>query len=150
MAQKPTYEELERRLQELEKTTGGCIGVKESLLRETDFPELIIDSLPGIFYFFNDTGKFLRWNKNFEKVYGYSTKEISKMTTLDFFEGEDKKCVTERIKEVFIKGKSFVESDFVSKNGKRTPYYFTGLRLKIGHTHSVCWIQRPPRGCQLF
>ena len=69
-AQKPTYEELERRLQELEKTTGGCIGAKEPSLRETDFPELIIDSLPGIFYFFNDTGKFLRWNKNFEKVYG--------------------------------------------------------------------------------
>ena len=42
MAQKPTYEELERRLQELEKTTGGCIGAKEPSLRETDFPELII------------------------------------------------------------------------------------------------------------
>ena len=75
------------------------------------------------------------WNKNFEKVSDYSADEISKMSPLDFFESEDKKEVAKKIKEVFIKKKSFVEANFVSKNGKRTPYYFTGRRLIIGNTH---------------
>ena len=106
--------------------------VEESLLRESNFSESIIDSLPGIFYFFDDTGKFLRWNKNLEKVSGYSTEEISRMSPLDFFEGEDKTNVAERIQEVFIKGEASVEADFVSKNGNKTPYYFNGVLIKIG------------------
>jgi len=135
MTKKPTYEELEQRVKDLEKDDFERKRVEESLLREKNFSESIIDSLPGIFYFFDDTGKFLRWNKNFEKVSGYSAEEISKMSPLDFFELEDKKEVAKRIQEVFIKEKSSVEANFVSKNGNRTPYYFTGLRLIIGNTH---------------
>ena len=135
MADKPTYEELEQRVKDLEKDDFDRKRVEESLLREKNFSESIIDSLPGIFYFFDDTGKLLRWNKNFEKVSGYSAEEISKMSPLDFFELEDKKEVAKKIQEVFIKEKSFVEANFVSKNGNRTPYYFTGRRLIIGNTH---------------
>ncbi len=135
MADKPTYEELEQRVKDLEKDDFDRKRVEESLLREKNFSESIIDSLPGIFYFFDDTGKLLRWNKNFEKVSGYSAEEISKMSPLDFFELEDKKEVAKKIQEVFIKEKSSVEANFVSKNGNRTPYYFTGLRLIIGNTH---------------
>ncbi|MBU0768128.1 MAG: PAS domain S-box protein [Proteobacteria bacterium] len=132
MVGKPTYEQLEQRVKELEKETVEHKQMEESLLREKNFSESIIDSLPGMFYFFDDTGKFLRWNKNFEKVSGHSTEEISGMSPLDFFEGEDKTIVAERIQEVFIKGKSSVEADFVSKNGNKTPYYFNGVLITIG------------------
>jgi PAS domain S-box-containing protein len=135
MADKPTYEELEQRVKDLEKDDFERKRVEELLLREKNFSESIIDSLPGIFYFFDDTGKLLRWNKTFEKVSGYSAEEISKMSPLDFFELEDKKKVAKRIQEVFIKEKSSVEANFVSKNGNKTLYYFTGLRLIIGNTH---------------
>jgi len=134
MTKKPTYEELEQRVKDLEKDDFERKQVEESILREKNFSESIIDSLPGIFYFFDDTGKLLRWNKNFEKVSGYSAEEISKMSPLDFFALEEKKEVAKRIQEVFIKEKSSVEANFVSKNGKRTPYFFSGLRLIIGNT----------------
>ncbi len=137
MTKKPTYEELEQRIKALEKADSDRKRLDESFLREKNFSDSIIDSLPGIFYFFTDEGKFLRWNKNFENISGYSSEEISRMNPIDFFEGESKKEVSRGIQEVFSKGKSSVEADFISKNGVRTPYYFTGLHLVIDHVNYV-------------
>ena len=135
MADKPSYEDLEQRIKQLEKNVVEFKQVEKSLRRERNFSELIIDSLPGIFYFFDDTGKLLRWNKNFEETSAYSPEEISNMSPLDFFQGEDKNRVAEKIKEVFEKGKSSVDADLVSKNGIRTPYHFSGMRLTIDQGH---------------
>jgi len=137
MPHKPTYEELEKRVKELERESLERKRVDESLSQEKSSSELIIDSLPGIVYFFDDTGQFIRWNKNFENISGYSTEEISKMSPLDFFEGEDKNTIAERIQEVFIKGNSSAEADFISKNGDKTPYYFTGELITIGKKKHV-------------
>ncbi len=100
-----------------------------ALLREKNFSNTTIDSLPGVFYLFDEQGKFLRWNKNFEQVSGYSPAEMTRIHPLDLFRGEDKRTVEERIEEVFIKGKSSAEADFISKSGSRVPYYFTGNRV---------------------
>jgi len=135
MDDKPSYEELEQRVKKLEKNAVEFRRVEKSLRQERNFSESIIHSLPGIFYFFDDTGKLLRWNKNFEKVSAYSAEEISNMSPLDFFQGEDRNQVAKRIKEVFEKGKSSVDADFVSKNGSRTPYHFSGMRLTIDQRH---------------
>ncbi len=102
---------------------------EEKLEKEKKFSDTTIDSLPGIFYLFNDIGRFMRWNKNFEKVSGYSTQEISGMHPVDFFSGEEKEILGKAIAETFAKGEAGVEADFVSKGGSKTPYYFTGRRL---------------------
>ena len=104
---------------------------EEELRKAKFFSESILDSLPGVFYFFDENGKFLRWNKNFEVVSEYSAGEISKMNILDFFTGDDKRHISERIQEVFVKGKSTAEADFISKSSKKIPHYFTGLRVII-------------------
>ena len=101
------------------------------LLQEKMFSDTLINSLPGVFYLFDSEGKMHRWNKNLEEVIGYSSREISKMTPFDVFEGEDKKKVAEAVQEVFVKGRSTVEADFVSKDGKKTPYSLTGLLVNI-------------------
>ena len=102
---------------------------EEKLEKEKKFSDTTIDSLPGIFYLFDDIGRFMRWNKNFEKVSGYSTQEISGMHPVDFFSGEEKEILGKAIAETFAKGEAGVEADFVSKGGSKTPYYFTGRRL---------------------
>ncbi|MBL7204902.1 MAG: PAS domain S-box protein [Desulfobacteraceae bacterium] len=104
---------------------------EESLLGEENFSEALINSLPGVFYLFDQEGKFLKWNNNFEEVSGYSADEFSRMNPLDLFEGEDKKIVAERIEEVFDKGESDAEANIATKTGKKLPYYFTGLRTHI-------------------
>lgn len=97
--------------------------------REVLFSQAMIDSMPGILYFYDQTGRFLRWNRNFESVTGCSAQEIATMHPLDFFPEEDKALVESRIGEVFEKGESSVEADFLSRDGTRTPYFFTGKAL---------------------
>jgi len=111
----------------------------ESALRvERDFSKAVIDSLPGVFYCYDENLKFVRWNKNFETVTGYSPEEIGKMSPLDFFVGAEKELLRERIREVFEIGSSEVEAHFVAKDGTSIPYFFTGVTTKIdGYKHLV-------------
>ena len=100
----------------------------EKVRQERDFSAALINSLPGVIYFYDDTGRFLRWNDNFERVTGYTGAELATMHPLDFFAGDDKERVAARIGEVFTKGEASVEAGFLTKDGRVIPYYFTGVR----------------------
>ncbi|MFC2084217.1 PAS domain S-box protein [Bacteroidota bacterium] len=115
-------EELEKRVEE--RTA--------DLKVEKEFSDHLINSLPGIFYMFDKSLHFTRWNKNLEKVTGYNSEEITKISPLDLFTGETKKRVAMKIGEVFLKGESSVEGNFVTKTGEKIPYYFTGKLIKRG------------------
>jgi PAS domain S-box-containing protein len=99
---------------------------EQTLRSEKLFSDIMIDSMPGIVYFYDATGSFLRWNRNFEAVSGFSGQEIARMRPLDFFTGEDKARVEQRIAEVFSKGEASIEAAFVAKDATTTPYFFTG------------------------
>jgi PAS domain S-box-containing protein len=101
---------------------------EKMIQEEKALSESIINSLPGIFYLFDDKGRFLRWNRNFELVSGYSSEEMLERNPLEFFRGEEKSLVEKRIQETFIKGSSLVEANFTSRDGKSTPYLLTGIR----------------------
>ncbi|WP_207423724.1 PAS domain-containing sensor histidine kinase [Desertivirga brevis] len=98
--------------------------LKQKLLSES-----IVNSLPGIFYFFDRSGKFLKWNKNFELVSGFGNEEIAHMQPLDFFSGEDKPLLKAAINEAFEKGESSVEAYFYTRDKKKIPYFFTGRTI---------------------
>ena len=104
---------------------------EEAILAERNFANAVLNSLPSIFYMFDQTGKFLRWNRNFEQATGYSPEEIARMSPLDLFLGADRALIEERIGEVFAKGASDAEANLVSKSGKQTPYYFTGQMIHV-------------------
>jgi PAS domain S-box-containing protein len=104
---------------------------EEAPLREKNISDTTIEGMPGIFYLFDSQGRFLRWNKNFQRVSGYTSDEISGMQPLDFFVGVDKRLIEQRIREVFTKGESSAEAEFVSKDGHKIPYFFTGLLTRI-------------------
>ena len=106
-------------------------SLEETLLRERTLSESIINSLPGVFYLFDQTGKFLRWNRNLEKVTGYSAEEIARMHPLDLCAIGEKHLVAAAIQEVFNKGRTEVESSIVARDGTRTPYYFTGSLMRF-------------------
>ena len=131
MEEKPTYEELEKRLLEVEEAAAALELARKLPLAEKKFTDYIIESLPGIFYLFDETGKFFLWNKYFEEISEYSAKEIAAMAPSDFFQGEDKKNIAQGISEVFSKGQASVEATFVSKSGKTKPFLFTGNILDI-------------------
>jgi PAS domain S-box-containing protein len=102
---------------------------EEAAQREKLFSEAIIDSLPGILYLYDEQGRFLRWNRNFEAVSGYAAGEIGGMSPLEFFAADEKERLRGRIAEVFRSGASSVEASLVTRDGRAIPYYFTGRRI---------------------
>jgi PAS domain S-box-containing protein len=102
---------------------------EEEIRKEKAFSEAMLDSLPGIFYLFDHTGRFLRWNRAFKTLSGYSGEEIAAMSPLDFFAGDDRALLKERIEKVFETGASDADARFLSKDGRRTPYYLVGVRF---------------------
>lgn len=111
------------------KDISGRKRAEEEMLKEKQLSDSIINSLPGIFYLYDQQGNFLRWNNNFEAVSGYTASEVRGMHPLDFFEGEEKVLLDKKIKEVFEKGKSEVEAFFYTKQKQKIPYYFTGWKV---------------------
>lgn len=115
---------LDNLLREEERVQANLIATNER-----QFSNTMIDSMPGIIYFYDMQGRFLRWNKNFELVSGFTGNEIAQMHPLDFFAEHNKAMLMEKITEVFNVGESSVEAPFLSKDGKTTQYYFTGRKV---------------------
>ena len=128
------YAVLRRQLRLWEKEVAQRHQEEAAARSEKLFSDTMIESMPGVLYFYNQEGKFLRWNENLESVTGYSGEEVARMHPLDFFAEKDKQLLTEKIAEVFKKGESSVEAAFVAKNGSATPYFFTGKRLTYNGT----------------
>ncbi len=103
----------------------------EALKRERDFTYGLMDSLPGMFYLFDHKGRFLRWNKNLERITGYTAADMEELHPLDFFLGEDKERVRARIAEVFAQGEASVEAELVAKDGTKIPSFLTGRRIEV-------------------
>lgn len=102
---------------------------EDNLIIEKTFSETTINSLPGVFYLFKEGGKFLRWNRNFEIVTGYSSEDFQKINLLDLFDSKEKVRMADAIHRVFTEGKMELEANIVLRNGREIPYYFTGTRM---------------------
>lgn len=107
---------------------------ERTLRNEKAFSDMMIETMPGVVYFFDVQGRFLRWNRNFETVSGYSGEEIAAMHPRDLYREEDRPLLESRIAEVFEMGESSVEMPFLSKDGVETQYYFTGRRVEFEGT----------------
>jgi len=113
------------------EVTRDVTQTESTLQSEKLFSDSIIQSMPGIVSCYDANGQLLRWNRNFETVSGYSAQEIARMHPLDFFASADQPLLDGKIAEVFGKGESSVEVEFVAKDGSVTPYLFTGRRVEL-------------------
>ncbi len=118
------------------RMTGSMIDIterkkaEEEIVEARNMAEKLIDTLPGVFYFYDKNGKFIRWNKQFEIVTGYSGVEIAQMQPTDFYHEDTQEYIAERIKGVFEHGANDAEADFLTKEGQRIPYYFKAVLLE--------------------
>lgn len=104
---------------------------EEQIAAEKILSESVINSLPGIFYLYDRTGKFIRWNKNFETIAGYSAEEISTMHPLDFFDTDEKNLIREKIDNVFASGNTDVTAHLYTRARKKIPYYLNGRKANF-------------------
>ncbi|MFC3477169.1 PAS domain-containing protein [Halobacterium litoreum] len=103
---------------------------EEALAAERALTESVFAALPDVFYAFDRNGNFLRWNDRLLEVTGYGDDEITDMHPADFVAPEDREAVFEAITTVVEEGTAVtVEADFVTKDGERVPYEFTGAEM---------------------
>lgn len=102
---------------------------EQELIKEKELLNSIINSLPGIFYLFNQKGQFLLWNNNFENISGYSSEEIKNMHPLDFFDTPEQPYLQSRIIDTFEKGNSTAETYFFTKDQRKIYFHFTGIKV---------------------
>jgi PAS domain S-box-containing protein len=108
--------------------------VEEMLRQEMAYTESTIQSMPGLFYVFEQkSGKFARRNANWSRMTGYTEEELDEMRALDFFEeGEDREKCKRSQKKVFNKGSSDMVNNLLKKDGTKITLLWTGRRIKLG------------------
>lgn len=106
-------------------------NISERFMEEKNFNEVLINSLPELFFLISPERRLVRWNRNLETVTGYSADELAEMNPLDFFDGKEKESITLKIDEAFRYGKSSAEASIKLKNGCRIPYFLTSSRILL-------------------
>jgi len=101
---------------------------EKALLQEKTLADAVIESLPGVFFLQDKSGKNLRWNRNTELLARYNPGEVS---VLGNVADKHKEAVQRAKDEVFERGSSQVEADILVQNGGTVPYYFTGVRVEL-------------------
>ena len=97
--------------------------------RANEFSNALLDSLPGVFYLYDEDLHFLRWNKNFETVSGYTAEEITQVSPLEFFAGADRTLVASAFGRSSPLAFPKRKASFYAKDGTQRPYYFTELKI---------------------
>ena len=126
MAKDPSREELTKRLHALQEKV-------QKLDQQNQFFDLLISSLPGLFYLFDSDYYIHKWNKNIENVTGYSTEDIRARHLLDLFTDDDLVTIKKSIKETFETGSFAVEATLNTADNEKIPYFWTGASTDIGN-----------------
>jgi PAS domain S-box-containing protein len=105
------------------------LELKDRSISEKELLNLIINSLPGIFYLQDHTGKYLRWNKNFEKITGYTSREIEQMHPLNILDPRDHAHMKEATRRVYKEGYNETEAELLNKNGDRLLFGLNGIAV---------------------
>ena len=119
--QKARDEIRERRLAEAE------------LQRERSFSRAVIDSIPGMFYVYDEQGRLIRWNKQQETLTGYSPEQIKEMTLLDWYSDhpEAQRIVAAATEKALQSGYADARVDLIRKNGLPLSLYLTAIGLTV-------------------
>jgi len=107
------------------------------IIKEQEFTQKSIDSLRDTFFVFElNTGKTIRWNKQFQKISGYTENEITNLKAPDsYYSEEDLKKAASIIDEVLKFGTGRIEISLICKDGTKilTEYIASALNDEDGN-----------------
>ena len=104
---------------------------EEAVQQERLFSDALIRSLPGVMYLLKADGSLKRWNRNLETVCGYSTKEMGELSPYELVAETDRAPLRQKINEVMVAGEGVLEVHIQARDGKKIPYFFSGVRTEI-------------------
>jgi len=103
-----------------------------SLRQERDFSEVVLNSLPGLFFMLDEQGHIVRWSHRVHDIENYTAEEVAEMNFRDFFDEECREQVVRRFRQTFTEDEAEMAATYLAKNGRKIPYYLTGWRKTIG------------------
>jgi len=133
MAKKPTYEELEQKVRELERNSSRDGQSKNKSEMESVFKETINASVDAM-VIADEDAKVLLWNPSAERIFGYKGREMIGRHFLDLVIPEENR---ERVAKMFAKA---VRTGTLSYYGKLIPtegLRKDGSRFPLEHTVSM-------------
>lgn len=105
--------------------------MQEHLEREKHLSDTVIACLPGLFYLFDEQGRYLRWNKRTEEITGLSAEELAGKHPLEVIAPADRATTKAGIAQVFAEGESTTEARILSKDGTETWHLCSGKRITV-------------------
>ena len=111
---------------------------RERLVREKEFSEAIISSLPGLFLVLDEQNRLRRWNRAVELITSRAEPALMGLEITNLVVEEHRGQLAAAIKEAFESGGASAEITLAGAHGQATPYLFTGSRAHLND--SLCVI----------
>ena len=99
--------------------------------RERQFREEMINAIPGLFYAYGLDGKGLFWNHAVEVATGRTPEELADLRHMDLLAPEESEAFMESARRLQRHGRDSAEFNLVAKDGRRTPFIFTGCLVEL-------------------
>ena len=90
--------------------------------------DALFTTLPGLVYVLEETGEFVRWNRGYKTLLGYSDEDVSRMHGLDIVATEDR----ERL-DTFMRQSTPNDNDGVSVRVRTRDGMFIPIRFTSSH-----------------
>jgi diguanylate cyclase (GGDEF)-like protein/PAS domain S-box-containing protein len=103
---------------------------EQTTLDERNFSNTLIASQPDVFYVFDSTGRFIRWNKKLKEILGLSDTQLALTNALDVIHEADRPAVAQKMRETFEQGAATINARLITKVGIRD-YVFNAKRTDI-------------------
>jgi PAS domain S-box-containing protein len=111
--------------------------IETRLLEEGAFSHALLESLPGLIVLVDDQGRLRRWNRALETVTGYAASELEGLPLLELIPAAERQTMADRMRDVFEAGKASAEGHIRSKDGRLSPFFFSGMQMVTNATYLV-------------
>lgn len=104
---------------------------EQKQLREQQFNNALLDSLPGIYYLYSYPElKMVGWNKQHETIFGYEAKEMQGISIFDWHEPANKNNVLESLKNFDLMNQISLDTILLTKDGRAIPFLLTAVKYE--------------------
>ena len=105
--------------------------VTASLLEEQKFSEVLLDSLPGIFYLYSYPDlRLLRWNKQHETLLGFTPNEMRGRYVAEWFYPGAEDALLASARTVMETGAHSIEAPLLAKDGHSVHFLLTSVKFE--------------------
>jgi len=131
-----------------DRTTGVSIFAKDvtehkalesALSLERRFFEALFEGLPGHAFVLDESGIYLRWNRNFEQTYGAKHHQKSHFDSMEHIHPRDRGIIRDAVREAFATGAASIEFLSIRADGFDSHreatiqvFEFEGIRYGVG------------------